>query len=141
MKLIEVVIEESVTHKTVMEVPDDFHFENTDTQDKYILDNVELTLLDWDGNSTLEVVTWVELGTTEDEEGLYMCECKNDWCSLPIPDPEYLELRKSLAIGRSSSYFIVIKDHEVKRPYRDIILGETAHLYLVAHVEDLYADL
>lgn len=61
MKIIEVIIEETVTHITTMQVPDDFEFENTDTQDKYILDNIEITPLDWEGHSHLEVINWKEI--------------------------------------------------------------------------------
>jgi len=61
MKIIQVVIEESVTHVTTLEVDDYFGSENVDTQDEFILDNVELTRLDPDGVSHLEVITWREV--------------------------------------------------------------------------------
>lgn len=61
MKTIEVVIEESVTHVTTIQVDDDFGMENTDVQDEFILANAEITPLDWDGNSHFEVITWREI--------------------------------------------------------------------------------
>lgn len=61
MKTIEVIIEESVTHVTTIQVDDNFGMENTDVQDKIILEDAELSLLDGSGNSHLEVITWREV--------------------------------------------------------------------------------
>lgn len=61
MKLIEVVIEESVTHVTTVEVPDDFELANMKRQEEFILANADITPLDIDGYSTFEVMTWKEL--------------------------------------------------------------------------------
>lgn len=58
MKIIEVVIEEVVTHIVNLQVPDDFAYENTDAQDKYILDNAEIP---YDSDSQLDVIVWKEI--------------------------------------------------------------------------------
>jgi hypothetical protein len=59
--IIEVIVEESVTHVVRLEVPDDFGSENVDFQDEYIFDHAEIFPHDSE-TSSLEVVTWNKIG-------------------------------------------------------------------------------